>query len=160
MIEYIGNEIKKLKVQAGFHFNINRAIAKVTSDTNKLRAVIAIFKRVINLAFDQKLAPGALSLVVLETIVHHIKETAAKNNFHNFFHQPSNLYKLETSFIHRPEEPTVIHILHVPYVETENLLPLYKSMSLPIYFNFSSNVSVIPDIGKQDLIAIGNTKAF
>ncbi len=103
MIEYIGNEIKKLKVQAGFHFNINRAIAKVTSDTNKLRAVIAIFKRVINLAFDQKLAPGALSLDVLETIVHHIKETAAKNNFHNFFHQPSNLYKLETSFIHCPE---------------------------------------------------------
>jgi hypothetical protein len=45
-------------------------------------------------------------------------------------------------------------------VETENLLPLYKFISLPIYFNFSSNVSVIPDVGKQDLIAIGNTEAF
>jgi hypothetical protein len=67
---------------------------------------------------------------------------------------------LDTSFIHLPEEQTVILILHVPFVETENLLPLYEFISLPIYFNFSSNVSVIPDIGKSDLIAIGNTKAF
>jgi hypothetical protein len=97
---------------------------------------------------------------VLETIVHHIKDTAAKNKFHNFIHQPSDLYKLETSFIHRLEEHTVILILHVPYVETKNLLPLYEFISLPIYFNFSSNVSVIPDIGKQDLITLGNTEAF
>ncbi len=72
----------------------------------------------------------------------------------------TNLYKLETSFIHRPEESTVILILHVPYVETENLLLLYRFISLPIYFNFSSNVSVVPDVGKQDLIVIGNTEAF
>jgi hypothetical protein len=160
MIEDIGNEIQKLKVQARFHFSLDRAIAQVISDSNKLRAVVAIFELVINSAFEQKLAPGALSIDVLDTIVHHIKDTAAKNKFHNFIHQPSDLYKLETSFIHRPEEYTVILILHVPYVETENLLPLYKFISLPIYFNFSSNVSVIPDIGKQDLIAIGNTEAF
>jgi hypothetical protein len=139
---------------------VDRAIAQVISDSNKLRAVVAIFERVINSAFDQKLAPGALSVDVLDTIVHHIKDTAAKNKFHNFVHQPSDLYKLETSFIHRPEESTVILILHVPYVETENLLPLYEFISLPIYFNFSSNVSVLPDVGKQDLIVIGNTEAF
>jgi len=163
MIEDIGNEIKKLKVQAGFHFSIDRAIAQVTSDTNKLRTVVTIFEHVINSAFDQKLASGALSGEVLETIMHHIKDTAAKNKFHNFIHQPSHLYKLETSFIHRPEEHTVILILHVPYVETENLLPLYEFISLPIYFNFSSNVSVIGDngdIGKQDFISIGNTEAI
>jgi hypothetical protein len=160
MIDDIGREIAKLKVQAGFHFSVDRAIAQVISDSNKLRAVVAIFERVINSAFDQKLAPGALSVDVLDTIVHHIKDTAANNKFHNFIHQPSDLYKLETSFIHRPEEATIILILHVPFVETENLLPLYEFISLPIYFNFSSNVSVIPDVGKQDLIAIGNTEAF
>ena len=160
MIEDIGNEIAKLKIQTGYYFSIDRAIAQVISDNNKLRAVVAIFERVINSAFDQKLAPGALSVDVLDTIVHHIKDTAAKNKFHNFVHQPSDLYKLETSFIHRPEESTVILILHVPFVEAENLLPLYEFISLPIYFNFSSNVSVVPDVGKQDLIAIGNTEAF
>ncbi len=64
MIDDIGNEIAKLKVQAGFHFSMDRAIAQVISDSNKLRAVVAIFERVINSAFDQKLAPGALSVNV------------------------------------------------------------------------------------------------
>jgi hypothetical protein len=74
------------------------------------------------------------------------KDTAANNKFHNFTHQTSDFYNLETSFIHRPEEQTVILILHVPFVEAENLLPLYEFISPPIYFNFTSNVSVIPDV--------------
>jgi hypothetical protein len=89
------------------------------------------------LAFNQKLVPGALSVNVLETIVHDIKDMAATNKFHNFIHQPSELYKLETSLIHRP----IILILLVLYVEAENLLPLYEFISLPIYFNFSSKIS-------------------
>jgi len=100
MTEDIGKEIQVLKVQSGLHFSIDRAIAQVISDTNKLRAVVTILERVIHSAFDQKLAPGALSVDVLETILHHIKDTAANNKFHNFIHQPSYLYKLETSFIH------------------------------------------------------------
>ncbi len=147
-------------MQSGLHFSIDKAIAQVISDTNKLRAVVAIFERVINTAFDQKLAPGALSVDILDSILYHITDTAVKNKFHNFVHQPSDLYKLEVSFIHRPEEQTVILILHVLFVETENLLPLFKFISLPIYFNFSPNISVIPDVGKADLNAIGNTKAF
>jgi hypothetical protein len=160
MIKDIGKEIQALKVHSGLHFSIDRAIAQVISDTNKLPAVVAIFERVIHSAIDQKLAPGALSVDILERIINHIKDTAATNKFQNFIHQPSGLYKLETSFIHRPEEQTVILILHVPFVEAENLLPLYEFISLPIYFNFSSNVSVIPDVGKSDLIAIGNMEAF
>ena len=39
MIKDIGNEIQKLKVQAGFHFSIDRTIALVIFDTNKLRAI-------------------------------------------------------------------------------------------------------------------------
>jgi hypothetical protein len=119
-----------------------------------------MFERVINSAFDQKLAPGALSIDILDTIINHIKDKAARNKFHNFVHQPSDLYKLDTSFIHRAEEHTVILILHVPFVETKNLLSLYEFISLPIYFNYSSNISVIPDISKSDLIIIGNTKVF
>jgi len=91
--------------------------------------------------------------------VNHIKETAAANKFNNFIHQPSDLYILYTSFIHRPEEQLVILIL-IPFVETENLLPFYEFISLHIYFNFSSDVSIIPDVGKPDLIPIGNTETF
>jgi hypothetical protein len=59
MIDNIGREIQALKVQSGLHFSIDKAIAQVISDMNKLRAVVAIFERVSHLAFDQKLAPGA-----------------------------------------------------------------------------------------------------
>jgi hypothetical protein len=103
MIDDIGREIQALKVQSGLHFSIDKAIAQVISDMNKLQAMVAIFERVIHSAFNQKLAPRALSVDVLETILHHIKDTAANNKFHNFIHQPSDLYKLETSFIHQPE---------------------------------------------------------
>jgi hypothetical protein len=126
MIKDVGNEIQKLKVQSGFHFNIDRAIAQVILDTNKLWSVVAIFERVIHLAFDEKLAPGALSIDVLETTVNHIKDTGVTNKFHNFIHQPFDLYKLKTYFIHRLEEQTVILILHIPFLEAKNLLPLYK----------------------------------
>ncbi len=71
----------KLFFTTASHFSVDRAIAQVISDSNKLRAVLAIFERVINSAFDQKLAPGALSVDVLDTIIHHIKDTAAKNKF-------------------------------------------------------------------------------
>jgi hypothetical protein len=49
---------------------------------------------------------------------------AQKNNFNNFVHKPADLYKLEVSFIHQLEEQMLIIILHVPFVETEHLLPL------------------------------------
>ncbi len=62
MIDDIGREIQALKVQSGLHFSINKAIAQVISDTNKLRAVVAIFERVIHSAFHEKLAPEALSV--------------------------------------------------------------------------------------------------
>jgi hypothetical protein len=126
MIDDIGRELHIIKLQNDFLFSVDRIIVQVISDSNKLRAMVAIFECVINSAFDQKLAQGALIIYVLDTIVNHIKDTAAKNKFYNFVHQPLDLYKLETSFIHRAEEHTVILILHVPFVETENLLPPYK----------------------------------
>jgi len=49
MIEDIGKEFQALKVQSGLHFSIDRAIAQVISDTNKLQAVVTIFERVIHL---------------------------------------------------------------------------------------------------------------
>ncbi len=64
------------------------------------------------------------------------------------------------SFIHRPEYYTIILILQVPFVEAEHLLPLYEFVSLPIHFKFSANISIVPDIGWADLIAIGDIETF
>lgn len=115
-------------------------VPQITSDKNKLQVVIATFEQIIVTAHNQKLVPGALSTDILNTIIQHIKDVTSKNNFHNFVHQPLDLYKLEVSFIHRQEKETVIIILHVPFVKADNLLLLYEFIPLPIQFNFSANI--------------------
>ncbi len=50
--------------------------------------------------------------------------------------------------------------MHVPFVEADHLLTLYEFVSLPIHFNFSANISVVPEVGTADLIAIGDTSSF
>jgi hypothetical protein len=160
MIDDIGKELQVVKVQQTFLVKIERIIAQINSDEHKLRAVIATFERIIITAFKQRLAPGALSTDVLNQIIYHINEIATNNHFDKFVHEPADLYKLEVSFIHRPEDYTIILVLHVPFVEAEHLLPLYESVSLPIHFNFSANISVVPDIGRADLITIGDTGTF
>jgi hypothetical protein len=40
------------------------------------------------------------------------------------------------------------------------LLPLYEFILLPVHLNFSVNMSVISDVGYQNLIALGNAQAF
>jgi len=110
------------------------------SAEHKLRAVITTFERIIITAFNQKLAPGALSTDVLNQIVYHINNIAAKNAYNMFVHEPTDLYNLEVSFIHRPEEHTIILILHVPFVVAAHLLTLSEFVSLPIWTLPGANV--------------------
>jgi len=156
----IGNEIQVVKLVQTWQIRVERIIAQISSDDAKLRAVIATFERIIITAFNKKLAPGALSVDVLNQIISHINDIAGRNNYHKFVHEPADLYNLDVSFIHRPEEQTIILILHVPFVEADHLLTLYEFVSLPIHFNFSANISVVPEVGTADLIAIGDTNSF
>jgi hypothetical protein len=160
MVDDIGKELQVIKFGNQFRTKVERVLAQINTDEHKLRAVIATFERIIHSAYDQKLAPGALSSDVLHQILYHIDSVANKNSFEKFVHEPADLYKLKVSFIHRPEEQTIILILHVSFVEAQKLLPLYEFVSLPIHFNFSANISVVPDVGRADLIAIGDTETF
>ncbi len=45
-------------------------------------------------------------------------------------------------------------------VANKNLLNLYKFLPLPIYFNFASNISITPDVGPTNLLAIGHSQSF
>ena len=159
-IDNIGKELQVIKLQNEFQLMVERIVAQISSEDAKLRAVIATFERIIITAFDKKLAPGALSTDVLNQISFHINDIASKNKYHKFVHEPADLYDLQVSFIHRPEEHTIILILHVPFVEADHLLTLYKFVLLPIHFNFSANISIVPEVDRADLIAIGDTNSF
>ena len=45
-------------------------------------------------------------------------------------------------------------------LQTKIVFPLYEVVPLPIHFHFSANISVGPDVGRANLIAIGDTETF
>jgi hypothetical protein len=67
---------------------------------------------------------------------------------------------VETSYVYRYEDNTFILVLHVPLVAPHNLVPLYEFIPLPVHFNFSSNVSVTPEVGADNMIAVGHSQTY
>jgi hypothetical protein len=51
-------------------------------------------------------------------------------------------------------------VLHVPLVTPHNLMPLFEFIPLPVYFNFSSNVTVTPEVGPNNMIAVGHSESY
>jgi hypothetical protein len=78
----------------------------------------------------------------------------------SFVHQPSDLFLVETSYIYKPDEKTFVLVLHVPLVTPHNLMLLYEFIPLPIHFNFSGNVSVTPEVGATNMIAVGHSQSY
>jgi hypothetical protein len=95
LIDGISKELQVVKLQHTFQIRVDRIVAQILSDDSKLRAVIATFERIIIMAFNKKIAPGALSTDVLNQIIYHINDIASRNNYNKFAHEPADLYNLE-----------------------------------------------------------------
>jgi hypothetical protein len=78
----------------------------------------------------------------------------------SFVHEPSDLFQVETSYIYKPDDNTFILVLHVPLVTPHNLLPLFEFIPLPVHFNFSGNVSITPEVGNKNMIAVGHSQSY
>jgi hypothetical protein len=78
MVDDIEKDLQVVKLENQFIYKIERILAQVNTDEHKLRAVIATFERIINTAYNQKLAPGALGSDVLHQIIYHINEMQVK----------------------------------------------------------------------------------
>ncbi len=121
---------------------------------------VAISERLIQTAYSNQLSPGALHHDALIEAVKYINKIARNSNMLSFFHQPSDLFLVETSYIYKPDEKTFVLVLHVPLVTPHNLMPLYEFIPLPIHFNFCGNVSVTPEVGGTNMIAIGPSQYY
>jgi hypothetical protein len=78
----------------------------------------------------------------------------------SFVNYASDLFQVEVSHLYDPKTLQFTLIIHIPLVSSTNLLELYEFLPLPIHFNFSSNVSITPDVGQGNLLAIGHSKSF
>jgi hypothetical protein len=76
----------------------------------------------------------------------------------SFIHQLSGLFLVETSYIYKPDEKTFVLVLHAPLVTPHNLMPLY--ILLPVHFNFLGNISITPEVGPNNMIAIRHSQSY
>jgi hypothetical protein len=90
----------------------------------------------------------------------YVNEIARNSDLLSFVHQPSNIFLVEASYIYKPHEKTFVLVLHVPLVTPHNLMPLYEFIPLPVHFNFSGNVSVTPEVGATNMIAVGHSQLY
>jgi hypothetical protein len=126
----------------------------------KFGTAVAISERLIRTAYSNRLSPGALQLDALVEIVKYVNEVAANSDMLSFIHKPSDLFLVETLYVYKPDEKTFVLILHVPLVTPHNLMPLFEFIPLPVYFNFSSNVTVTPEVGSNNMIAVGHSESY
>ncbi len=120
----------------------------------KFGTAVAISERLIHTAYNNRLSPGALHHEVLLEIIKYVIEIADNSELLSFVHQPSDLFLVETSYVYRPDDNTFVLVLHVPLVAPHNLMPLFEFILLPVHFNFSGNVSVTPEVGADNMIAV------
>jgi hypothetical protein len=126
----------------------------------KIGTAVAISERLITTAYSNRLSPGALQHEALIKIVKYINEVAANSDLLSFIHKPTDLFLVETSYVYKPDEKTFVLVLHIPLVTPHNLMPLYEFIPLPVYFNFTSNITITPEVGSNNMIAVGHFESY
>ncbi len=142
-----------LKLNVWFTTKITDAVEK------KFQSVVHHHENVIKSAQHHRLAPGALPHDVLDKILYHTLSVAKKRNMVSFVNYALDLFQVEVSHLYDPKTLQFTLIEHIPLVSNANLLELYEFLPLPIHFNFSANVSITPDVGQNNLLAIGHSKS-
>jgi hypothetical protein len=121
---------------------------------------VAISKCLIHTAYNNHLSPGTLHHEALLEIVKYVNGVSQNGKLLSFFHQPSDLFLVETSYIYKQEVKTFVLVLHVPLEAPHNLMPLYEFIPLLVHFKFSGNVSITPEVGHNNMIAVGHSKSY
>jgi hypothetical protein len=134
--------------------------SKVTDAIEKkFTSVVHHHKNVMKSAQHHRLAPGALPHDVLGGIIDHVVQVAKKKNLVPFVKFALDLFQIEVSHLYTLATNEFTLILHIPMVANSNLLNLYEFLPLPIHFHFASNMSITPDVGPTNLLAIGHSQS-
>jgi hypothetical protein len=96
----------------------------------------------------------------MDEILNHTLTVANKHNLVSFVNYPFDLFQVEVSHLYNAKTMQFILIVHIPLVSNANLLELYEFLPHPIHFNFSSNISIMPDVGQYNILAFGHSKFF
>jgi hypothetical protein len=157
----VDHKLNEVSEKLSMILHINKVhFAKMTDFMEqKFGTAIAISECLIHTAYNNRLSLGALHHEVLVEIVKYVNDLALNSELLSFVHQPSDLFLLKMSY-YKPDENTFVLVLHVPLVVPHNLMPLFEFIPLPVHFNFSGNVSVSPEVGTNNMIAVGHSQFY
>jgi hypothetical protein len=154
-LDDVSNKLAMLLTVNKVHF------AKMTNFMEqKFGTAVGISERLIRTAYSNRLSPGALQHNALIEIVKYVNEVAPNSDLLSFIHKPSDLFLVETSYIYKPDEKPFVLVLLIPLVTPHNLMPLFEFIPLPVYFNFTSNITVTPEVGSNNMIAVGHSESY
>jgi len=163
------NHLKNLDAKVSFHDQLFRDmihhnpatfVSTFSAVQRELENKVQMATSLIAHAQAHRLAPGVFNKEALDSVVQYTKKLAKEQQLENFIHHTSDLYQLETSYLYNPENKTFSIILHIPLVQKENLLKMYKFVPLPLNTQLTSNHSLMPDVGNRDIIAVRGTEAY
>ena len=163
------NHLKNLDAKVSFHDQLFRDmihhnpatfVSTFSAVQRELENKVQMATSLIAHAQAHRLAPGVFNKEALDSVVQYTKKLAKEQQLENFIHHTSDLYQLETSYLYNPANKTFSIILHIPLVQKENLLKMYKFVPLPLNTQLTSNHSLMPDVGNRDIIAVRGTEAY
>ncbi len=116
--------------------------------------------RITNLvqqAQNKKLSVDLLTPKTLKLVFEHLQNQAEQSNLELLISKPSDLFQIETIYLHANKTLTLI--LHVPMVAEENKLNLLQFIPFPLSQSLGANTTVTPKV-EQDLIAVGKDHQY
>jgi hypothetical protein len=112
-------------------------------------------QRITNLvqqAQSKRLSVDLLTPKTLKLVFEHLQNQAEQSNLELLISKPSDLFQIETSYLHTNKTLTLI--LHVPMVGEENKLNLLQFIPFPLSKSLGANTTVTPKV-EEELIAVG-----
>jgi len=116
--------------------------------------------RITNLvqqAQNKRLSVDLLTPKTLKLVFEHLQNQAEQSNLELLISKPSDLFQIDTSYLHTNKTLTLI--LHVPMVAEENKLNLLQFIPFPLSQSLGANTTMTPKV-EQDLIAEGKNHQY
>ena len=108
-------------------------------------------------AQNKRLSVDLLTPKTFKMVFEHLQDQAEQSKLELLISKPSDLFQIDTSYIHKNRTQTLI--LHVPMVAEENKLNLLQFIPFPLSQSFGANTTVTPKVEK-DLIAVGKDHQY
>lgn len=136
------------------HKNYHKIITLVVVLNDQLKDTIDSIHNIILQGQHKRMSTKLLSGEQSVELFERIREVASQQGCEMVLQDPSDLFEIEASYGYDQEAKYFAVYLHVPLVEPDELLVLYKYIPFPLYLeSLGYNRTVLPQ-GYEDYIAI------